>query len=193
MKSLVQVPQPATDKEKTQTQSTWPQSWVWQPRPWYAFSLHFATRIQAPGFTRLVTQFCSFYNGASEAWANTVSEFTTSLWNPWAMVLRWEKVSSQDFGTTLSSVPTTRERGTSDICRTGYRQWRGWFADRFKALLDGVLHVPGPGLGAWPATFSLLCALMVGPQSDWGRPTSQASSPTPALSWWHSSRPLRCS
>ena len=121
--------------------------------------------------------------------ANTVSEFTTSLWNPWAMALGWEKVSSQDFGTALSSVPTTRERGSSVICRTGYRQRSWWSADRLKALLDGVYHVPGPGLGTWPATFFLFCALMVGPQSGWGRLASQASSPTPTLSWWRSSRP----
>ena len=37
-------------------------------------------------------------------------------------------------------------------------------ADGSKALLDGVLHVPAPGLGTWAATFSLLRALMVGPQ-----------------------------
>ena len=79
MKSLVQVPQPATDKETIQTQCAWPQSWVWQPCPWFAFYLHFATRIQAPGFTHLLTHFCSFYNRAAEAWANSVWVHLLSL------------------------------------------------------------------------------------------------------------------
>ena len=34
-----------------------------------------------------------------------------------------------------------------------HRQQREWSAERFKALLHGVLHVPSQNLGTWAATF----------------------------------------
>ena len=71
----------------------------------HALGMHFIY-ILPPGSRHkvLLIYLLTFYNGAAEAWANTVSEFTQtvplrelnsvnsesshSLWNPWAMVLR---------------------------------------------------------------------------------------------------------
>ena len=69
---------------------------------------------------------------------------------PLGCVPEAEKLSSQDSGIALSSVPTTREVRAWTFAELGTDTLGGESADQSKALLDGVLSVPAPGLDTCP-------------------------------------------
>ena len=72
-----------------------------------------------------------------------MSELTTSHSVPWPVL---HKVSAQP----SALCPQLREEGPQIFAELGTDSPGGWSADRPKALLDRVLHVPGLGLGTCP-------------------------------------------
>ena len=105
MKLFVQATQPAPGKKNSNP--------VCLTTELGYYNFYFATRhgVALP-----------FYNETAKAWGQYQVWGHYITLSPLGCVPDLGQRSAQDFCTTLSSVPKTRERKASDVCRTGRRQ-----------------------------------------------------------------------
>ena len=93
---------------------------------------------------------CHFTMRQLKPGANTRSEVTTSHSALWAVFLIWDNALHKISAQPSALCPKPGKERPQMFAELGADSLGGKSADQSKALLDGVLHVPAPGLGTCP-------------------------------------------
>ena len=144
MKSLVQAWSQQQGKRGLESSLPESRTEVWPPSPWYPFNFHFAMGIQVPGCLPTL-QWGSRSLGPTPG-------LSSLHYSPPPGLQSWGENNSlhKIFLTSLSSVPTTRGSGTSDVYKSGSDSVEG------ALLMDPRLCWMGSSMSQHQACVSVL-------------------------------------